>query len=230
VARALDAPAVAPPGPDLAALLGRVEADVGRDSLLGRLQAWPTTRRRALVLGSFLPVLAFMLVHFGPRADMADYPLWRTIALVLAFGALFVRNAWVAMRPPHEPLEAPGPAAAFALLALFAVTAAAGAPPPYPMQDALCWDTPRGMVTDCFVWGLIIGAPVLVTTLALGRMTTTRALVLSGTAAGLVGNLVLQLDCRNVDRGHLLLGHASLVVAFALVALIVSVLRGRVAP
>lgn len=218
-------PGAAPALP--AALFAGVEAALAREarSPLARLRGLPTWARRLLVLLSVLPVVIYHALQFGWRLDIDVYPMTRLALTLGVFALLALRNAWVAMRPPHESAESTARACLFVALAAIASLVAALWPAPYPMSPALCWDTEEGMALECFAWGLTMGLPLVVTTVVLNRLNTFASLVLSAAAAGLVGSLVQAAQCPHVEASHLMWGHVTIVLALVVAGVVASVLR-----
>jgi hypothetical protein len=67
----------------------------------------------------------------------------------------------------------------------------------------------------CFVYGLLFALPVLVLARVVdrGEHRIGRAALCAALAGGLTANLGLHLHCPITHAGHLLLGHATLVLA-----------------
>jgi hypothetical protein len=216
------APETLPP-----ALFAGVEAALAHEarSPLARLRGLPTWARRLAVLVSVLPVVIYHALRFGWRLDIDVYPMTRLGLTLAAFALLALRNAWVALRPPHEPAESTPRACLFVALAAIASLLAAVWPAPYPMSPTLCWDTEEGMALECFTWGLAMGLPLVVTTVLLNRLNTVASLVLAAAAGGLVGSLVQAAQCPHVGTTHLLQGHVTIIVALVVAGALASVAR-----
>jgi hypothetical protein len=93
-----------------------------------------------------------------------------------------------------------------------------------PVVAALCspWGSERtatfGEPARCFAYGAVLVLPFLVLYWLLerrDRVSVTTLLTVGG-AAGVAANLLLYAHCPSVHEGHLLLGHASIGVAWAL--------------
>lgn len=215
---ALMARPVGPPDPLFVALSEDLLASIARPNRLARLRSVSTQKRVAL--GLFVAILLTAGVLFAlPRADLSVYPSAR-MALALATLALTgVLCVVGALRPLHlPPLGRPlftGLVIAAALLPF----ALAFMPPAHLEHSSSLGGLGPDLVSaaaKCFAFGLVLALPLLAVLRLLDRIghrSLRRALMAAG-AAGLLGNLILQLHCPIVHPVHLVTGHASVAVAF----------------
>lgn len=162
----------------------------------------------------FTLLLALLAVIAGgvlrQRADFAQYPFLR-VALLLCVYFVAIALAFakeLSELPRRNPLRESLPLLAFALavpiLAAFApateLSRRAGA------EGAL----------NCFAYGALFTLPVALLLWAFDRndRPSLRSVCLSAAALGLSANLLLELHCSNGNPLHVLLGHASLGVAW----------------
>jgi hypothetical protein len=182
------------------------------------LRSRPTWARFALALAAaFACGFAVLSLGHGLRGDLARYPSSR---LALSLGLLIglgVSSLWAALRPVHV---APLPRSAlFALLtaATLAVLLLSGVPPAHARDPAaLAAHDPSARA--CFFTGALLGQPFLAVALVASRLRSALELALAAAAAGLLGNVVLELGCPSTDQMHLLEGHAPIVPALVTLA------------
>jgi hypothetical protein len=203
-----------------AQLLGELEralhADLERER--GPL-AWLRSQSRPVRLGILLLVassIALLTLHVAPRPDLAGYPRLRMIVTLAWFAIGVGGTAWVALRPIYLPRPERG---VVALVAAFAglgpvVTSLL---PAAPMEHAYAhqlWPWAYG----CFAAGTTASLAVLLAARAIDRggALSLGQIVLASLAAGLVGNVALQLHCPVNYPLHLLLGHATVPVGLVL--------------
>lgn len=196
--------------PMTADLFGQLEQDLGRET---GLRAWLRSRpSRARFLLSLLPVLLVVIAGglLRQRPDFAQYPMAR-VALLLCVYFVAIALAFaktLSELPRREPLRDYLPLLAFALsvpvLASFApateISRHAGA------EGAL----------NCFSYGALLTLPVALLLWAFDRddKPALRTVCLSAAGLGLSANLLLELHCGNGNPTHVLLGHASLGLAW----------------
>ena len=208
------AQAVAPeatPG-DLFAL---VERDVSREvGLRARLRALPTGLRAVTFVGVAGALLGFrLLLH--RRADFAEYSAGVFWVIALALTGVLVLGAWLVLRGASAPLGASGRERGLAVALLLApALAALLAQLGTSSQAALAWDDPSG----CFLYGASLVVPLVVLYWLFERRDSVplSALASAGALAGLAANLLLHAHCPSANWAHLLLGHASIGVVWAL--------------
>jgi hypothetical protein len=208
------------PAPDLRPLQARVKNLLAEErGLIASLRSLPTHQRVSLVLAlSVLVTVGALLLT--PRGDLAAYPAAR-MAITLAI--LFTVTAfasWRLLRPLHLP--PPRRAGSTVLLV-------GGMLMPFVMSVLPLGHIghPPGLGAEfvfgcmrCLLFGGALGLPVLILALTMRRAAVDGAAVaaLAGVAAGLTGNLVLQVHCPITDQAHLLGGHALLLVVLAAAA------------
>jgi hypothetical protein len=135
---------------------------------------------------------------------------------VLVLGAAFTGGAFSVLRGANASLGSQGQQRtttlwlllAPALLALLAPLRA-GLP-----EAAAAWGNP----SSCFTYGAALVVPLVLLYWLFERRETvpTGALVLAGALAGVAANLLLHAHCASTHPGHLLLGHASIGLVWAL--------------
>jgi hypothetical protein len=201
-------------------LFARVEQGLSREiGLRGRLRALPTRTRTALLTGviglTFLAVQLFM----SRRSDWGEYSpalFWLVAASLvgaLGFGAQRLLRGTTA---PLHSAQRDG-ALAISLLVLpvlVALIAPLGAGHGDVEDPALAWATSG----NCFAFGAAAVVPFLALAWLLERRDHVPfvALVSAGALSGVAANLLLHVHCSSEHLGHLLLGHASIGMAWAL--------------
>lgn len=204
----------------LSALQSRVEADRSGDTGLGgRLRALSTSRRILLVMTVVVLVTAVAFVT-TPRPDLAHYPAARMALSLGLLVAVTGAAAWRLLRPLHLP--PPGVWTSRALLVIGVLTPCVLALVPIhhpgaPAGEGVAFAAACG---KCLGFGAALGLPVLFLAFWARRARIDGAAVaaLGGVAAGLTGNLTLQVHCPITESTHLLLGHAGLLVVLGAVA------------
>jgi len=197
-------------------LFALVERDLGQEvGLRARLRALPLRVRVAALSGVAVALFLFQFLR-KPRADFAGYSpgLFWGVAFGLAFA--FIVGVLTLLRGANAPLGAAGRgrAAAVVLLvvpALLALLAPLGAE---SLESATAWGNP----SSCFSYGAALVVPVVLLYWLFERRDAVplRALVVAGAVAGLAANLLLHVHCGSAHPGHLLLGHASIGLVWAL--------------
>ena len=200
-----DQAALAAPLPD--DLFARIEASVQRETgPRAWLRSRPTRLRFQTVALSVLLVALFggVLHH---RADFADYPGLR---LVLLLGGYFVVMLIAVGKELTLTVHRREPIAPWiGALALPFIVAFA------PATEASRHAGPEGAL-NCFAFGALLTLPSAALLWAFDRdeRISLRTVGLSGVALGLSANLILELHCPSGNAVHLLLGHASLSLAW----------------
>jgi hypothetical protein len=197
-------------------LFAQVERDLKREvGLRAWLRALPSGARAAALFVSGFALVLFALA-FSRRADFASFPplvFWLVVAVLS--GALAL-GSWRLMRGVALPVRfaAREPRTAASLLLLPAAVALL-APGSKRSADTSHWDDPMG----CFGYGVVMVTPFLLLYWLFERRDapSVTALVSAGALAGISGNLLLYAHCGSAHLGHLLLGHASIGAALALV-------------
>jgi hypothetical protein len=197
---------------ELAELRGRIAADLeGEKTFLGRLRALKTIQRTALVIGMMI-VVTVLTVATTPRHDLAAYPMGRMAAALLVLAFVSGAASWRLLRPLYAPPPNVWVSRSLLImgvltpvvLALMPLDHAGGAAGEGAAFAAACG--------KCLGFGGILGLPVLVLAFLVRRAHVDGAAIaaLAGVAAGLTGNLTLQVHCPITEPTHLLLGHALL--------------------
>jgi hypothetical protein len=204
-----------------------LQAQVGQESgLLSALRSWPTGRRRALLLGVGLAVLAAVWAiapwkHLEPaRAGLS----------VAGLGAILLAALWQSLRPIHQP---PLPRWAWWVMVVLAVAF------PFALSTL-----PAAWVSEthksggmCFGFGCLFGFPILLLGYLLNRAPTGAVvgsgLLLALAAGGALGGVTLDAHCGTPGMVHRVLGHGALAatwVGLGLVGLALGVKGARPEP
>ncbi|GAB5543075.1 MAG: hypothetical protein SangKO_028350 [Sandaracinaceae bacterium] len=172
------------------------------------LRTRPTWIRRAIASGAALAVVgltgALML-----REDFHDYPMSYMALALGSLGALLLLSVHQALRPLHRP-PLQGARKVGVVAVTLGATLALALFSPHEAGEA------HGVldhVSGCLFFGLLLGVPVYFVLRLLDRGAQATSL-LAACAAGLLGNLVLQLHCPRKDPEHLMLAHFSVVLLF----------------
>jgi predicted anti-sigma-YlaC factor YlaD len=207
--RALAAEVPAPaPFPD--ELFAAVEARVGREA---GPRAWLRSRPSPLrfqLIALCVVLLVAVAGGMRQRPDLAQYPVAR---IVLLLGGYFVAIL-LAVGKELSLAARRGRLADYFALALGALLV--------PFVVALVPATEASRHTGaagalgCFLYGALFTLPIAILLWAFDRddRPTLRTVCLSAAALGLSANLVLELHCPSGHPLHLLLGHASLGLAW----------------
>jgi hypothetical protein len=193
-------------------LFAQLEADVARETgLRAWLRSRPTRLRFAIAALSVLLVVV-LGGALRERPDFADYPRAR-LALLLSVYAAGILLAFG--KELYLPARRGSPAFQLGLL-----LAALGLPfliAFAPATEASRQLGPEGAL-NCFVYGALLTVPTAALLWAFDRddRVSLRSASLSAVALGLSANLVLELHCPSGNALHLLLGHASLGMAWLL--------------
>lgn len=203
-------------GPD-DALWTRVRERVAREH---GPRAWlrsRSTRARIALAVAAAALLGLAVLLLAPRADLEALPggvyglgLAALLAALLMVVVGFLHP--LQRRPLSRVRLLIAACVALALPALLVLGAPLhhdAAHHPESFADEGAAFAPRAL--RCFVFGVLLGAVVLVLLRLLDRsdgLSWPRLLLLAG-AAGLAGNVVLALHCPLVGAGHLLAGHAT---------------------
>ncbi|HYJ10922.1 MAG TPA: NrsF family protein [Polyangiaceae bacterium] len=207
------------PPPDPGDLFSAVQRDLqGEVGLHARLRALPSwARATALVaIGGLLFALHLFL---DVRPDLDEYGLDVFGAVTLLLGAGLVWGAWRLVRGVSRPARREG-TLALALLALPMLVT-------FVVPLGALYDDPVstwGNPADCFSYGAALVLPMVALAWLFERRDRipAAALVSAGALAGVAANLLLNAHCASVHLGHLMLGHASIGIAWALGLLLVS--------
>jgi len=184
------------------------------------LRSRPSRLRFMLVL---LPLLLLLIVGgvLRQRADFQQYPLLRMLLLLCAYGLAIVLafSKELSESPRRDALRDYVGLLAFAL---FVPALAAFA----PATEASLHTHSGGMpgALGCFAYGALFTLPIAALLWAFDRneRPSLRSACLSAAALGLSANLLLELHCGKGGAEHVLLGHASLGVAWLVAWLVTS--------
>lgn len=184
------------------------------------LAAWLRSRSSPARLAlAVAPVAAGALIVVAaiPRVDLAVHPPARMALALTALGGVLLTAVWLSLRPLHAP--ALGRAHAGALLALafvapWALAALPEAHAAHPAASAVA-DAFWRRAGSCLALGIALAGPFAVWLKAVDRGGHAGRLrwLLAIAAAGLAGNLLLQLHCPITQPAHLLAGHAPIALA-----------------
>lgn len=205
-----------PPAPTLDAelVLQRVSADRGLRARLSRMSS--PLRGGLVVSAAALVVLGVVLLK--PRPDLGAYPVLRMTSVLGLLGSLLALGLGLRLRPLYRPPLSLSLRAVTVLALLIVPLLIAGAAEAITGHDASMlkgpfWPT----AASCFLFGTLTGG-VLYMGLALlerrPRMSVWGTLAGAG-LMGVVGNLSLQLYCPVTAPSHLLTGHATVGLAWA---------------
>jgi hypothetical protein len=208
---------------DLFALVDRdVKAEVG---LRARLRALSTPARATALVGFAAALVLYQaLQHRRP-----EYSVAALCGIGAVFGLAIVVSSRQLLRGVNAPLAARGrqqrAAVQWLLLpALLAVLVPLG-------SSSAVWLSAWSSPSACFVYGAVLTAPILLLYWLFERRDDVplSVLVSAGALAGLAANLCLFVHCPSAHLGHLLAGHATIGVAWALLlaALSKSLQRSR---
>jgi hypothetical protein len=209
------------PGELFALVEKDVKAEVG---VRASLRALSTSARTAVLLVvAALPVLGHLLLD--RRTDFGEYSPGLFWAVALLFGVGLVIGVRSLLRGVGTPVRSPWRERGLALGLLVVPGAAAllaplGAGSP-EAAEAL------GDPSSCFTWGAAFVVPLVVAYWLFERRDSVpaRTLIAAGALAGLAANLLLHTHCGSANPVHLLLGHASIGLVWA-VALRIALASG----
>ena len=199
--------------PDLGPMLAEVEKDIAAAEKRPTfwLQTRPTWMRRAIAFAA-----AAIVVGLGGaltlRADLASRPPAFMAVALGSLALLLGLSLHQALRPLHRPPMPRGMRIGVVALTIGATLLLALLSPDDPA------DVGRGrgmleLVSPCLFIGLGLGVPIYLVLRLLDRGAGLGAL-LAACAAGLAGNLALQLHCPNDAPEHLMLAHFSVALLF----------------
>lgn len=198
---------------EVASVRHRVDGDIAADGgFKGMLRSLRTSRRllTVVLLAAGLTSLATLAV---PRVDLSDYPRDRMIWVMALFAVLTIAVGWRVLRPLHKPAASRWLGPVLLLVGMAAPFVVALLPLQYSGVPTGQGAEFAAHCAKCLTFGTVLGVPVLLLALAMRRTKLdTPTAALAGVAAGLTGNLTLQVACSTTDSPHLLLGHAMLMV------------------
>jgi hypothetical protein len=206
------------PGDLFAQLSQALSRDAG---LRARLRALPTHVRAAALTAVGLVLLASQLIMHR-RTDFEAYSPGMFWSIVFVLGGALGLGSLRLMRGASAPLNAADHDRRFTLLllvlpAFVALLAPLGSP--FATSPAAhAWETQWGNPGECFRYGAALVAPLLLLAWLFERRDRVPFVVTisAGALAGVAANLLLHAHCASTHLGHLLLGHASIGVAWAL--------------
>jgi len=196
--------------PVSADFFGQLEQELGRET---GPRAWLRSRpSRARFLLSLLPVLLVVIAGglLRQRPDFSQYPTARVVLLLcvyfIAIALAFAKT--LSGLPRRDPLRDYLPLLAFAL----AVPVLAGFAP----ATEISRHAGAEGALSCFSYGALLTLPVALLLWVFDRddRPALRTVCLSAAGLGLSANLLLELHCGNGNPTHVLLGHASLGLAW----------------
>lgn len=204
-------PAVEPG--DLFALVDReVKQEVG---LRARLRALPT-RLRAIILSGVVVLMLAAQIAYRCRPDFTELEpalFWGVAAMLSVVLGLGV---WRLLRGSSTPLWVSGNERWLTLgLLVFPAVALLVMPLAAPSPE---WGHSWGRPESCFSHGALLSVPFVLIYWLFERRDRIpiSSWVMVGALAGVSSNLLLHSICPSAHLGHLLVGHASIGVAWAL--------------
>jgi hypothetical protein len=204
------------PGDLFAQLDQQLAREVG---LRARLRALPTHTRATLLGGVITLTFLGLQLSMNRRADFGQYSpalFWSVAALLvgaLCFGVLrLVRGVSAPLRVAER--DGAFTISLLALPALLAFIAPLGAAHGDLEDASQAWASSG----SCFAFGAVAVVPFLVLAWLFERRDRVPfvALAWAGAVSGIGANLLLHVHCGSEHLGHLLLGHASIGLAWAL--------------
>jgi hypothetical protein len=198
--------------PDLGPMLAEVEKEIASAEKRPRfwLQTRPTWVRRAIAFAAAAAVVGIGGLTLRP--DLAVRPPAFVAVAIGSLAILLALSLHQALRPLHRPPMPRGTRVGVVALTIGATLLLALLSP----EDPADVGRGRGMlelVSPCLFIGLGLGVPVYLVLRLLDRGAGLGAL-LASCAAGLAGNLALQLHCPNDAPEHLMLAHFSVALLF----------------
>ncbi len=208
-------------------LFAQVERDMlGEVGTRARLRALSTRVRVGALIGGAAALFVGQLL-LRPRPDFEQYSTGVFWDCVVLLGAAGVPGTGALMRgasapPTSHSRERWVALTLLALPAFMALLVPLGSP---SAATAATWGSP----VACFSYGAALVAPLLLLYWLLERRDEVPLMVLlsAGGLAGIAANLLLHARCPSVHLGHLLLGHASIGVMWALALGLLSKRRHR---
>jgi hypothetical protein len=190
---------------------------VGLHARLRALPSW--LRAGALVALGLLPFVFHLL--YDRRGDLDDYGLDVFAGVTLALATALAWGAYRLVQGVSRPARGETRLAfvllGLPLLLMFVV-------PLGPLYD----DPPSswGNPSECFNYGAALVVPLVALAWLFERRERMplSALLAAGALAGVAANLLLNAHCASVHLGHLLLGHATIGVAWGLGLALLSLL------
>jgi hypothetical protein len=174
-----------------------------------------------LVLLVALALVGWQLLA-SRRADLMTYPALRMAGEVAIYATLVVGGVWWMLRPLHRRqgsnwMRWVGAVVAIGYPFLVALAGPAHQAHPASLEGVGADFASRAMA--CFLYGSVLALPFVLMAWASDRWDHRRLgrLLLVAAGGGVVGNFVLHLHCPLTDPMHILVGHALIGVAYAVV-------------
>ncbi len=195
------------------------------------LRAWlrsRSTRTRHVLMGVTTLGTILAVLKFSVRPDLSE-AAGRVTAALLIYGCAAGGAITLALRPLHRsgwPRNIAGIVLAAGIggaLGLALLPIVSGQPLPGPTGAV------AGSAMNCFVWGTILSAPLLALgwLLERGGDNLVGRLLLTGGAAGLVGNLYLECHCPAQSPNHMMLGHVTVIFGMLALGLLLAFIPPR---
>jgi len=177
---------------------------------------------RTGVVAAVAAAVALIIFVGAPRPDLPEYPVARFWTVAALFFGLAVGAVAAAFRPIYRAdYTSRSVLTGLAGIVGYGILVAA-LPPPHavePFHSAGIGEDLWSAAAECFFGGAMFALPVAVVgwfATRTSRPFLSRGLLL-GAGAGVVGYLGLHMHCPLVRGEHLLLGHVTVPVAYALV-------------
>ncbi len=189
---------------------GQIERKLARETgPRAWLRSRPSGLRFAFLL---LPLLSALIVDgvFQQRADFEQYPIPRVVLLLsVYFVAILIAFG-------KELSESPRPGALSDHLGLLSFALGVPILAAFAPATEVSRHAGSGGALGCFGYGALLTLPIALLLWAFDRddRPSLRTVCLSAAALGLSASLLLELHCGNGNAAHVLLGHASLGVAW----------------
>jgi len=183
------------------------------------LRSRPSPVRFLFAAAGFGVVTALGLRHLRPDIGLVPaVELGGLLATFGFFGGLAAGRALPVVGAPPKRLPAEGILAA-ALAVPFVAAFVRTATSVVPAADAATF---ARQAWSCFSYGALLTVPLVEILWLMDRGAGPRSRVYQGAAAaGLAANAALTLHCANATSAHLLVGHATIGIALAVVAVLV---------
>ena len=191
------------------AAMGTVEEDEAKPAHWFRSRS--TLVRRVMAIGAFV-FICMMTAIAMPPTDWSSVQEPRVLLGMLALTVLFGAAVIVATRPlqlPELPRWKVVTLATLSVAATFVLAVTVAGEPMPGHEHGSVW----AHASPCMYMGLLAGIPVYGIARLLDRGAFLAPL-LAAAAAGLAGNVALQIHCPMADPWHNLAGHASVALLF----------------